>query len=246
MFKDNKYNKWYQQIILSARNRDTIGYTEKHHIIPSCLGGTNSKDNLVELTAREHFIVHLLLIKMVEDKDVYRMVHAIIRFTDKVKNSKEYELLRKMVSTYSSGKYNISYGKIWVHDKNTNEISYIKREDYNDNYVLGLPYQRGGFNGYQWINNGVKEGLQPIELNVPNGWYKGRLTQASLEHLQYMSSKRHTKEKDLEHSKKLKGRVAVKNSHGEIKRIHLDNIEEYIKLGYIQIIPKRYIKKKKG
>lgn len=34
---------------------------ERHHVIPKCLGGSNSKDNLVELTAREHFICHWLL-----------------------------------------------------------------------------------------------------------------------------------------------------------------------------------------
>ena len=34
---------------------------DAHHVIPRCLGGTDDKSNLVELTAREHFIVHKLL-----------------------------------------------------------------------------------------------------------------------------------------------------------------------------------------
>ena len=33
-----------------------IGYYEKHHIQPKSLGGSNKKENLVRLTAREHFI----------------------------------------------------------------------------------------------------------------------------------------------------------------------------------------------
>jgi hypothetical protein len=39
-------------------------YYEKHHIIPRSLGGSNKKENLVLLTAKEHFICHLLLTKM--------------------------------------------------------------------------------------------------------------------------------------------------------------------------------------
>lgn len=37
-------------------------YYERHHIIPRCLDGLNDKENLVLLTAREHFICHKLLI----------------------------------------------------------------------------------------------------------------------------------------------------------------------------------------
>lgn len=36
-------------------------YHETHHIIPRCLGGSDEKDNLIELTAQEHFIAHKML-----------------------------------------------------------------------------------------------------------------------------------------------------------------------------------------
>lgn len=61
---ENKYQKWYDQIIDRARTRNITGYTEKHHIVPRSLGGTNDKSNIVKLTAREHFICHVLLVKM--------------------------------------------------------------------------------------------------------------------------------------------------------------------------------------
>lgn len=81
---DNKYTRWYFSIISSAkiRNlRDSI-YVEKHHIVPDCFytnrsrkgppgelpGNPNDPDNIVLLTAREHFICHLLLIRMVDGK----------------------------------------------------------------------------------------------------------------------------------------------------------------------------------
>jgi hypothetical protein len=57
------YLKIHDNIILNAKNRqieDNI-YYERHHIIPKCMGGDNSIENLVKLTAREHFIIHWLL-----------------------------------------------------------------------------------------------------------------------------------------------------------------------------------------
>lgn len=39
-------------------------YTEKHHIVPRCMNGTNSDENLVVLTAKEHFVAHHLLCKI--------------------------------------------------------------------------------------------------------------------------------------------------------------------------------------
>jgi hypothetical protein len=63
---DNKYKKWYEQIVVRAQNRilPNYIYVEKHHIVPRSLGGNNSKANISILTAREHFICHWLLIKM--------------------------------------------------------------------------------------------------------------------------------------------------------------------------------------
>lgn len=58
------YQKIYNQIIERAKNRILEGYKEKHHIIPKCLGGSNDKSNLVELTAREHFLCHMLLVEI--------------------------------------------------------------------------------------------------------------------------------------------------------------------------------------
>lgn len=52
------------QNILNTRGRFGISkgeYKERHHIIPKCIGGTNDKDNLIDLYAREHFIAHKLL-----------------------------------------------------------------------------------------------------------------------------------------------------------------------------------------
>jgi len=58
------YQKIYNQIVERAKNRVLKNYTERHHIIPKCMGGDLKKDNLVRLTAREHFICHMLLVRI--------------------------------------------------------------------------------------------------------------------------------------------------------------------------------------
>lgn len=66
------YLKVYYSIIYKARNLERDGYLELHHIIPrSIFGegllnqngilGVNHDDNLVYLSAREHFVAHWLL-----------------------------------------------------------------------------------------------------------------------------------------------------------------------------------------
>ena len=65
----NDYQRDYDFLISEARNRTgpTGGYFEIHHIIPRCIGGSNERDNLVALTAREHIIAHILLYRIHPD-----------------------------------------------------------------------------------------------------------------------------------------------------------------------------------
>lgn len=106
IFINNKYTKWYNSIISNAQDRSNNSYTENHHIIPKSLGGTNTKENLIRLTAREHFVCHLLLIKMVLlNEHKRKMQFALNSFRRSsnnqyrhVLNSKQYEYVRKQVS----------------------------------------------------------------------------------------------------------------------------------------------------
>jgi hypothetical protein len=77
MYLQNKYTKWYLSIISNAKSRTYLeGYSELHHIIPKSLGGSNDPTNLVRLSAREHFICHMLLPKMVEGDSKRKMIYA--------------------------------------------------------------------------------------------------------------------------------------------------------------------------
>lgn len=54
-------------------------YYEKHHIIPKWLGGLDTKDNLILLTAKEHFIAHLLLWKHYRDRSSALAFHKMTK-----------------------------------------------------------------------------------------------------------------------------------------------------------------------
>ena len=98
IFLDNKYTRIYYRIINAAKIRTPEGYVEKHHILPKSLGGTNKSDNLVSLTAREHYVVHRLLPKMTEGAARQKMALAAwtMARTRKIKiNSRTYATLRE-------------------------------------------------------------------------------------------------------------------------------------------------------
>ena len=61
------YQRHYDLLIERAIARVLSGYAEVHHVIPSCLGGSDGKVNLVQLTAEEHYVAHQLLIKIYPD-----------------------------------------------------------------------------------------------------------------------------------------------------------------------------------
>jgi len=106
VFIENKYTKWYYQIIDRSLTRKIDVYTEKHHIIPKSLGGSNSKSNLAILTAREHFICHWLLTKMTTGPSRAKMIYALcciiqqrnLYQQDRLKiTSRKYEKIRILI-----------------------------------------------------------------------------------------------------------------------------------------------------
>lgn len=112
----NKYTKWYKNIIMSAQLRAQsrkeaqllFSYVEGHHILPKSLCETKEqiKDlkNIVFLSAREHFICHLLLCKMFASNIKYKMYRAVTKFLqsntsqNRILTSRQYDNLRRLVS----------------------------------------------------------------------------------------------------------------------------------------------------
>ena len=99
----SKYTRWHDAIIERARDRILEGYSERHHVLPRSLGGTNLKSNIVRLTCREHFLVHWLLAKMTCGDDRRKMLWALSKMQSTGKGERklkswQYEIARRASS----------------------------------------------------------------------------------------------------------------------------------------------------
>lgn len=108
MYLQNKYSKYYYNIIARAQSRtlDPEVYVEKHHIIPDCffinrtrkgqkgwlIGNPESPDNNVLLTGHEHFVCHLLLTKMTEGRVQFKMITSAWRMCTMDKEGRRYKI----------------------------------------------------------------------------------------------------------------------------------------------------------
>lgn len=94
------YQLHYDRLIDRARGRTLLGYSERHHIKPRCIGGNNHRTNIVRLTAEEHFVAHQLLVKL--HPDSYSLLWALSAMTNgtrqQQRNNKMYGWLRRELS----------------------------------------------------------------------------------------------------------------------------------------------------
>ena len=72
-----------------AFGRELDGYSERHHVVPRSLGGSNAKSNIVRLTYREHFLAHWLLTKFTTGREQIKMLHALHRMGNAESDDKE-------------------------------------------------------------------------------------------------------------------------------------------------------------
>jgi len=87
------YSAHYHRLIARARSRTLTGYKERHHVLPRCMGGGNEPENLVDLTAEEHYVAHQLLVKMYPDHG--GLATAAVRMANKCTGNKAYGWLRR-------------------------------------------------------------------------------------------------------------------------------------------------------
>lgn len=110
MFIDNKYKRWYFNIIESAKEKAQarIGeYTEKHHVYPTSIFGKNAY--VVPLSAKEHYVCHWLLTKFTAGADRRKMAHALAQMTNHklpgrpTWSSMEYRIAKETLSDARKG-----------------------------------------------------------------------------------------------------------------------------------------------
>lgn len=191
VFYNMDYRKIYVCLIETRRTTPTEdSYYEHHHIVPKSEGGSDGERNIVKLTAREHYIAHLLLAKIYDD---YAMHSAVVfmqtgrhKGRDFKFNSHLYDKIRRLVGEKQKGRYvsastrlklSLSHkGKTtWIKGKHLSEEARQKiaksrlGKKPSDEVRLKL---RNSIRGLRYWNNGVKN-VRAREC--PEGFVSGRL-----------------------------------------------------------------------
>jgi hypothetical protein len=119
------YQKHYDALVERAKCRTLSGYSERHHIVPKCLGGSNESSNLVRLTAEEHFVAHQLLAKIHPDND--KLIYAACLMTVSPHNArvtnKLYSWLKVRLARTQSERFS---GKTWTSCQNESRSTTVK------------------------------------------------------------------------------------------------------------------------
>ena len=95
----------YIELCTYAIQRQTVaGYTEKHHVLPKCMCMSaeqkNDKENLVVLSAKEHFEAHQLLSEMFNGPSKRKMLYALsglcfMKNGNRVLDAAEYAIVKE-------------------------------------------------------------------------------------------------------------------------------------------------------
>ena len=183
------YNKIYTQLtdrakseVLSRQSqKHSGGYFEKHHIIPRCMQGNNTKENIVMLTAREHFLAHWLLCRIYPDNN--KIAHAfwmMCNWKSTVQyrvtpNSRIYqeakEIIAKIVSKRFKGIIVPEERKIRI----SNTLKGRKRPNEVGLKISATQKGREGTHkGWITVTNGITEKRIKSITECPIDWYRGR------------------------------------------------------------------------
>ncbi len=93
------YKKIYDDFISDRLQKQNIdGYFETHHIIPKSYGGLNKKENLIKLTAKDHFFAHILLAKIYKGKMIFALNMMCKTRTQTHKSKSVYESFKKQIA----------------------------------------------------------------------------------------------------------------------------------------------------
>lgn len=160
-----KYAKWYNQIIQKAqaeeqhniRFKESKIYYERHHIIPKCLNGNNNPENLIFLTAREHFLVHWLLTKIYpENISIIYAFHAFNQFSTPSE-------------TYQRG------GKSWLYKFAREKYVNLLNDNKEWNDKIRLRHKNTIWMRHITTNKQIRIHKDSVDEFILNGYIKGRI-----------------------------------------------------------------------
>lgn len=264
MFKETKYGIVYIKIIEKAKtenraklkkNNPKYIYYEEHHIIPKSIDKTliEEKTNLVLLTAREHFICHLLIWKH------YKKLHNIInerkmsKAIRKLNNNGKYsskiysnyklnlshskEAKEKMSLTRkklfdenkidNSGENNPMFGKLSIFKDN--EFMYIKKEELKK--YLSDGWIKKGLSKTSETRNKIAESRKGTKLSEET---KQKISITNKGRISGMKGKHHTDITKDKLSENSKNRIWISNNIiNKTKFIKENEVNSFINSGWI-------------
>ena len=139
-FTAMNYNKIYDDLINRGKVRSIDAYTETHHIIPRCLGGTDDPNNLVKLTPEEHYLAHQLLVKIYPNNA--SLIKAAQMMIPNRSSNKLYGWIRRRFaeaqSAAQAGEKNSQHGTMWIHHKELRVSKKVKSD-----YILHSDWELG-------------------------------------------------------------------------------------------------------
>lgn len=174
------YQRVYNLIIENRKSNPIMGYVERHHIIPRSIGGSDASENIVKLSAREHFICHLLLTKIHKGlPSYYKMLRAFVMmlwckrdYQERYVSSKTYENLRKEFAKAQSlkvGDKNSQFGTKWVINKITLESKKVSaKEELLSGWIPGRSINIKKDNENLLIKKLVKD----LKITQLSEWYQ--------------------------------------------------------------------------
>lgn len=210
IFADNKYTKIYAQII---ENRISFPlpknlYSERHHWLPKFAFGDN--DSIVRLSAREHYICHWLLTKMVLVPDIkMRALYAHGMMSRKSMNQKrcytswQYDRARKSKSAATKLRDQLYPERNVFRKKGKENVNFGKK--HTDSTKRKMSARASGENnpahGKKWFTDGQKSILcNPDE--APNGFRSGHSHGSSS-----FKGKKHSEKSKVKMRKARKGKA---------------------------------------
>lgn len=227
------YQKIHDEIITQAKIRkiDKTLYYEKHHIIPKCLGGDNSKDNLVKLTAREHYIIHWLLVKIY--KDNHKLISALHLMTySGSKNSGRYasytfKYARELWNDANKKICNTSENKIRVSKIHSGKVckestkdklrlvdrEYLKTQEYRDNMSKCTSGELNGMYGKKHTNESKIKMSQNLDRDNLSKLAKQQWSDDEMRKKMIASMKVPKKKLECPHCAKVGGSSNMKRYH---------------------------------
>jgi hypothetical protein len=171
------YLNRYEKFILSRSTRSISDntYTEKHHVLPSSIFPEFDRDksNLIILTAREHFVAHLLLAKAVGGQMWHAAFHMCNTRPDLKTTSRIYDVLRTEYSIQCSinqtGSKNNSFGSMWITNGKLNT-----KINKDDTIPDGWRKGRVCTQNMIYITNGEETRRIKDTDTIPDRWRRGR------------------------------------------------------------------------